>query len=495
MRTWWTGLLFLLALGHPSRADDAGNYGPDWPVCQNLNGDPQAEIAACQRLIDGGILSRQHLSWAYNDTGTAWIDLERGDLAGAAFQKSIEIDPTNHAPYYNLAALYLQARQFQEALDLYDKALALNPVAPAGAFCNRGKALEGLGRADDAFDSYQRELANAPNDDCALYRITKLAEDRHRTDIAMKALSHAIEVNPDDFESHHRRGTVYFDLGQYDQALADFSEAIRLNPREVGAMRSRALLYLALEEYPAALADLNQAIAIDPDNPDTYYNRAQVYLATADFRKAEADCQHRLELWPQDTACPGLQWRIAMMAGNYNAAAGHADTMIHARVQEYLLYRGAARFADGDLTKAAADFASYTQAVPNDPYGWLWLYLADRKLGKDDAADLKPLAARRDAWPTMVIRHIVGAATAEEVLASTDVPDPKIKRQRQAEANYYLGELASLAGDPVRAGELFRASLAAGRAKIDRAQFLPVYKFDDDLELALANAALHGKGL
>jgi lipoprotein NlpI len=145
--------------------------------------------------------------------------------------------------------------------------------------------------------------------------------------------------------------------------------------------------------------------------------------------------------------------------------------------------------------KAAADFAGYTEVAPGDPYGWLWLYLAEKKLGKDEASKLKELAARRDAWPAMIIRHVAGLASAEEVLASVDVPDPKLKRLRLAEANYYLGELAFIAGNPARAETLFRSSLAVGRAEIEATMSLPVYKSDDDLELALANAALHGKGL
>jgi hypothetical protein len=165
-----------------------------------------------------------------------------------------------------------------------------------------------------------------------------------------------------------------------------------------------------------------------------------------DYDNAAKDCGRRLAVLLRDSACTGLQWRIAMMQGNFAAAVGYADTMIEAHIDQYRLFRGAAHYADGDLLKAAADFAGYTEVAPGDPYGWLWLYLAEKKLGKD------------------------------------------------AEANYYLGELAFIAGDPAREA-LFRSSVAAGRAEIEPTMSLPVYKSDDDLELAMANAALHGKGL
>ena len=495
MRVWLACLVGMLALGSTARADgDVGDYGPDWTVCRNLEADPQQEIAACKRLIDAGVLSQKHLSWAYNNSATAWLDLKRPDLAFAEFQKSIQTDPSNHAPYYNLAGLYYDAQHFKEAVDLYDKALALQPGLPDG-FCNRGAALEGLGRSDEAFASYQRQLADQSNNDCAIYRLTQLGRQLHRENAVLEALEGALAADPGNAETYHRRGVIHSDLGQLDLALADYSEAIRIDPRETGALHDRAMLYRKLNQYPAALADFDRAVAIAGDQRDNLFWRARLRFEMGDFEKASADCRQRLEMLGQDAACTGLQWRIAMMKGNFAEAIGYADTMMAGHAEQYRLFRGAAHYADGDLMKAVAYFVDYTRAAPGDPYGWLWLYLADRKLGKDDAAKMTELAARRDAWPAIVIRHIAGKASAEEVLASIDVPDPKLSQLRLAEANYYLGELAALAGDSARAEVLFRSSLAAGAVKIDDETRLPVYKSDDDLERALANAALHGKGL
>lgn len=494
MTRWFLSLLLLSALVPFARAEDAGDYGPDWPVCQNLNEDPKTEIAACTRLIEAGGLTAQHLSWAYNDRATAWLDLRRPEPAFADFQKSIEVDSTNYVPYYNLAGLYNRAGRFKEALDLFDRAVALNPAIPE-AFCNRGAALQQLGRFDEAIESFQRELARAPNNDCALYRLTELARDTHREELALAALDRALAQNPQDSESYHRRGIIHRDLGEADLALKDYGEAIRLDPGEAGAMHDRAQVYRDRAQFPEALADVSHAISIAPREPKNYYLRAQLYFLTGDYKQATTDCDRYRSIVPQQTYCTALSWRIAMMAGDFNAAVGYADAMIGANAVQYILFRGVARYANGDLMKAAADFAGYTEAAPGDPYGWLWLYLADRRLGRDDVPKLKEMAARRDAWPAIIIRHIAGLASAEDVLASTDVPDPKLKTLRLAEANYYLGELAALSGDAARAEALFRSSIAAGRAEFESAKSVPVYKSDDDLELALANAALHSKGL
>jgi tetratricopeptide (TPR) repeat protein len=484
----------LMSHASPGLADD-GDYGPDWPLCQNLDADPRAEIAACGRLIAGGKLTPQHLSWAHNDVGTALLDLRRPDLAEAEFRKAIEADAGNFAPYFNLTSIMLDTGRFQEALDLSDKGLALNPRAPRGLLRNRGWALESLGRFDEAFESYRAELAKTPDDDRTLYLVVKLAERTDRPQDAMQALNAAIAFNPLNAESFHRRGNIfYFDFKQPDAALADFNEAIRLNPREVGAMRARAILYTAAGKYQEALADLDTVIAITPSDPDPFYNRAQVYLAMGDFKRAMADCQRNLDLQPQGASTLFLQWRISVMAGDYEAAVAQADSVIALGVTPYRLNRGAAEYASGATLRAAADFERLTQQFPEIPYGWLWLYLADRKLGRDDSDKIRPVAARRDAWPNIVLRHIVGAATAEQVLAAADVPDPAIRQQRLAEANFYLAELADLGGDTARANTLFEAALATGYVRVRSHTSPPLYKDDDAVEIAMAYAALHPKG-
>ena len=141
--------------------------------------------------------------------------------------------------------------------------VALNPAIPE-AFCNRGAALQQLGRFNEAIESFQRELARAPNNDCALYRLTELARDTHREELALAALDRALAQNPQDSESYHRRGIIHRDLGEADLALKDYGEAIRLDPGEAGAMHDRAQVYRDRAQFPEALADVSHAISIAP---------------------------------------------------------------------------------------------------------------------------------------------------------------------------------------------------------------------------------------
>jgi lipoprotein NlpI len=182
-----------------------------------------------------------------------------------------------------------------------------------------------------------------------------------------------------------------------------------------------------------------------------------------------------------------------MMLGNFDAARQDAAALVGSHFLQYRLYGAAAQFASGDFSGAAAEFAAYTQVLPDDPHGWLWLYLADRALGKDDTAKLKDLAQSGKTWPTPIIRYAAGEASAEAVAAAVEAHDATVQRLESAEAAFYMGEIALLGGDKAKAAQLFESCLKIGHAAVGSDNVVPLYKGDDDLELAMANAALRGK--
>jgi lipoprotein NlpI len=492
-------LLACLALSFgfavPAVADRAADYGPDWTVCKSIKQDPQAAIEACNRLFAGGKLTQPDLALVYNHRGVAWFYLNRLDLAALDYAKGQQADPTNPELHTNLGLVYFQTGRYGDALVEYDKVVALAPEDP-GIYCKRAKVLTALNRGEEAVKSYLQELKNNPDDLCALESLGTIFRTTRRYEEALVVLDRAVAVSGGDAASLDERGYTYQAMEQNERALADFTSAVAVNPRDFYSLLSRGVLYGETGQFNLAMIDLNNAVALAPDHAESYLRRGRVDFLRGDYQSALDDSKQCLALQPDQAPCIEIELRGAMMLGKFDAAAGSATTLAATWHRDgYLLYRGAARFASDDLSTAQADFTFYTAAVPQDPYGWLWLYLANRALGKEDSTKLKELARRRDAWPTMIIRYMVGEASAADVMASVDVPDPAIKWMRTAEANYYLGQLAAMDGEAAKAAALFQACLDIGHAEVDMTKPIVVYKDDDDLELALANAALHGKGL
>ena len=136
-----------------------------------------------------------------------------------------------------LGKAYYHMEQYQDAKDVYDKIIDLNPNFPA-ALANRGVIYIHMERYDEAIVDY----------------------------------AHALELRPDDPGILYNRGTAYVRLGRYDEALADYNRSLELRPNHPGTLNNRGNTHTKLERYGEALADFNHALELSPDNPDTLFN-------------------------------------------------------------------------------------------------------------------------------------------------------------------------------------------------------------------------------
>ena len=74
---------------------------------------------------------------------------QRFDEAVELYNQSLRVDPLGRIPYANLPGLYAQMGRNDDALDLYLKAIGIHPEWPT-AYQNLSQHLQGMGRLDEA---------------------------------------------------------------------------------------------------------------------------------------------------------------------------------------------------------------------------------------------------------------------------------------------------------------------------------------------------------
>ncbi|HVI89551.1 MAG TPA: tetratricopeptide repeat protein [Dongiaceae bacterium] len=442
--------------------DDSGaGYGPDWPICRNLQLDPSQRLQACDRLLQSDKLSKKHLSWTYNNRGTAWRDIGNLKNALADFEKAIEVDPTNGSPYFNRGWNEHEAGDDAKAIEDMRTAIRLKPQ-DTDFYCYLGQILEGSQRFDEALVNYEAGLRIAPTNVCLLS-------------------SHA---------------NVLDQLERYQDAAADFSKVIKLTPTDRFGWVRRALDYIDLGANKAAISDASAALQLNPDDIDALSARGEAYFRDRQYDKARLDCERLLAMRPGDLSCTDFDIRALMLQGQFQEAVGKAGESADVQGQpHFILAKAIAEYALGSYDQAAQDFTAAADADPEDPYRALFKYLADRRLGHDDKGRLADLAERNDIWPTPLAQYVTGHLSKDELFAAADVPDPDIKKQRLAEANFYLGELAALDGHADVAAQFFKDSVSIGEVRIGERRHMALYKDHDDYEISLARAALRGNAL
>ena len=121
-----------------------------------------------------------------------------------------------------------------------------------------------------------------------------LERDQHNYPDAIKDLTEAIRLSPQNALAYSRRGYVYLQTGQFKDALVDLDMALQLDPNDIDYL-NRAIAYSAAGKLTEALTELTTLVERDPTNSSALYQRGLVYRdlmkysdAVADLRAAQA---------------------------------------------------------------------------------------------------------------------------------------------------------------------------------------------------------------
>lgn len=168
---------------------------------------------------------------AFSNLGGIYIKTGRNDLAVAAFEKSIAINPSAIA-YSNLGTAYFYEGRYSKATAMYEKAIALG--RKNSTICgNLADSYKYTGHSEKAREKYQHAI--------------KLAEIE-------------LKVNPKDSELHGQLARYYAILKDHKNALAEISKALQLAPENVEVLLSCVRVYELLKQRDKALHALKELI-------------------------------------------------------------------------------------------------------------------------------------------------------------------------------------------------------------------------------------------
>jgi tetratricopeptide (TPR) repeat protein/serine/threonine protein kinase len=364
------------------------------------------------------------LALAWGNRGVAYGSLGQYDKAVADFSQVIELSPKDAKTWCNRGNAYFNLGQLDKAVADYSRAIELG-LKDAKTWCSRGNAYLKLGQDDKAVADFSRaieldpKLAPAWTGRGAAYsnlgQWDKAAADHSKAieldpklalawgdanlnlgqyDKAVADYSRAIELDPTFAPAWGGRGSAYSNLGQWDKAVADFSKAIELDPKYTLAWHGRGVAYFNLGQYDKAVADFSRAIELDPKLAPAWTNRGKAYGHLGQWDKAVADCSRAVELSPKDASvhndlawlratCPDVKLRDSEQAVQLARRAVELAPEVGASWNTL----GVAQYRAGDW-KAAVVALEKSMALRQggDAFDWLFLAMAQHKLGKPDEA-------------------------------------------------------------------------------------------------------------
>lgn len=129
---------------------------------------------------------------------------------------------------------------------------------------------------------------------------------------------------------------------------------------------------------------------------------------------------------------------------------------------------GFARFFVGDFRPAARNFADSLELRRNDIYAMLWIYIVRSRVGENDARDIVRSISKEvnlNEWPGTILGYYLGNINQQALLKAASDSDPKRRREKQCEANFYIGQQLLIDGKKAEAAKMFKAALATNVTK------------------------------
>lgn len=248
------------------------------------------------------------------------------DLAFAALERALSIDPLNAEANQAIAKVYERQGRLQDAEASFQKALALDPenllirssyasflsrqgrndeavqqlqavidVAPDhfGALVNMGAALSELNRTSEAIVMYEQAIDIRPS--YMGYSNLGTAYSREQSyPKAVSAFKQALEYDDSDWLAWGNLAYVYSWMnGMESQAIETFDHAIELaeasrqqNPRDPYVYSDLALYYAKQEQAELALERLETAVTLSPDSAEILAAAAEAYELIGQREKA-----------------------------------------------------------------------------------------------------------------------------------------------------------------------------------------------------------------
>ncbi len=137
------------------------------------------------------------------------------------------------------AVVLIDSGNYQEALDLLNQALEVNPDH-FHALSNKGRALHGLGMPEEAIIWYDK----------------------------------ALELRPYYIHALNSKGSALLGLDKPEEAIVWYDKALEVDPKYVYALNNKGFALSTLEQYDEAIVWYDKALEVDPNYLTAQQNKA-----------------------------------------------------------------------------------------------------------------------------------------------------------------------------------------------------------------------------
>jgi cellulose synthase operon protein C len=280
--------------------------------------------------------------------------------------------------YFDSGESYFAEGKYREAAIQYSNAIQIDSRF-AQAHYQLGETFLKLGDTQHGYQELLRTVELAPENyraqmDLANLLITARNPDGSpRTDSLTQAKTHLDllrEREPNAAETHEAWSNYYAAQNNLNPAIQEMQQAIAIDPNRPDSYMVLAILQLRAGQTDKSEASFKKAVEVDPKSMNAQLALGGFYQSRNRLPEAEQQFRHAITVDPKAAGPRAALVRVLMQEGKRGDAEALLEQTRKDLANDSEGYRmlGDFYFANGDLDKATAEYASLYNDHSKDPF-------------------------------------------------------------------------------------------------------------------------------
>lgn len=224
----------------------------------------------------------------------------------------------------------------------------------------------------------------------ALRNLAKVLSWAGKQREADRLAQQAIELLPDDAETHCMAGFAAIRNGSLAQAQSHFEESLQQAPGNVRSLSGLGTVFSQRGEFETAQKIFEKAVSLDPKQIPAWFNLGNAFLEQGKHDQAIAAYLRALELEPNHPDAEKNLGLTFLADGNFELAIKHLEAAVQLEPNSAQRHAelGFILFDAGELSRSSTEFETALQLNPQHISGLIGKGLVLEQSG-DSAAAIK----------------------------------------------------------------------------------------------------------
>ena len=225
--------------------------------------------------------------------------LEDFDGAIVYLNEYLEQNPYCEVAWHQLGKQYYCKEMYTEALAAFDFAI-ISDDSFIGAYFEKGKVLEKLGKYKDAIENYETTISIEDPTSHAFLRIGKCYEKLKNTEMAKYYFYQTVHEDPMLDKGWLAITNFYYRIKNYEKALFYVNKALNIDGGNPLYWKKCAKIHVALKDLDQAYFAFKQSVDLGNYELDTWLKWAEVAQQNSDLDSALQILKQGKEFYPNN---------------------------------------------------------------------------------------------------------------------------------------------------------------------------------------------------